>query len=200
MEQITIAKVVHRGGEPIGAVHLGNSSQFPEGVLEPLAEALETLGKTFRRGLPIGIGQDEVIDHVIEWLASECDPQVIHVREIRRSQLTGSVNLVEEDLLGRTLGRLPGFDPALQGAELEVGKSAWKATLEILEEGLRLESGIELQQIAKFGPEILERFLLGPPGSWGKRFTRTGVSFGQERYQSFGPAGTSRPVAMRINC
>ena len=26
------------------------------------------------------------------------------------------------------------------------------------------------------------------------------VSFGQVRYQSFGPAGTSRPVAMWINC
>ena len=45
LEQITIAKVIHRGAEPIGTVHLGNSSQFPEGVLEPLAEALETLGK-----------------------------------------------------------------------------------------------------------------------------------------------------------
>ena len=74
VEQITIAKVVHRGGEPIGAVHLGNPSQFPEGVLEPLAEALETLGKADRGGLPIGIGQDEVIDHVIEWLASQGDP------------------------------------------------------------------------------------------------------------------------------
>lgn len=27
-----------------------------------------------------------------------------------------------------------------------------------------------------------------------------GVSFGQKRYRFFGPADTSRPVAMRINC
>src|SRR5208337_4350877 len=73
VEQVTIAKVVHRGGEPIGAVHLGNPSQFPEGVLESLAEALETLGKTDRGGLPIGIGQDEVIDQVIKRLASQGD-------------------------------------------------------------------------------------------------------------------------------
>ena len=73
-EQIPIAEVVDRGAEPIGAVHLGNPSQFPESVLEPLAEALETLGKTDRGGLPIGIGQDEVINHVIEWLAGQGDP------------------------------------------------------------------------------------------------------------------------------
>ena len=66
LEQITIAKVIHRGAEPIGAVHLGNSSQLPEGVLEPLAETLETLGKADCRSLPIGIGQDKVIDHVIK--------------------------------------------------------------------------------------------------------------------------------------
>ncbi len=35
LEQITIAKVIYRGAEPIGRVHLGNSSQFPEGVLSP---------------------------------------------------------------------------------------------------------------------------------------------------------------------
>ncbi len=91
LEQFTIAKVVHRGGEPIGAVHLGNSSQFPEGVLKPLAEALEALGKADRAGLPIGVGQDKVIDHVIKRLAGERNSQIVHVREIRGSQLAGPV-------------------------------------------------------------------------------------------------------------
>src|ERR1700677_950976 len=85
LEQFTIAEVVHRGGEPIGAVHLGNPSQFPEGVLKSLAETLEALGKADCAGLPIGIGQDKVIDHVIKRLASECNPQIVHVREIRGS-------------------------------------------------------------------------------------------------------------------
>ena len=78
LEQVAIAEVVHRGGEPIGAMHLGNPSQFPEGVLEPLAEALETLGEADRAGLPVGVGQDEVIDQVIERLAGERDVQVVH--------------------------------------------------------------------------------------------------------------------------
>jgi hypothetical protein len=113
LKQFTIAKVVHRGGEPIGAVHLGNPSQFPEGVLEPLAEALEALGKADCAGLPIGVGQDKVIDHVIERPASECDPQIAHVGEVRGSQLAGPVDLVEENLLGWTFGGSPRFDLAL---------------------------------------------------------------------------------------
>ena len=155
---------------------LERSHPFPEGVLEPLAETLETLGKADRGGLPIGIGQDEVIDHVIKRLTSQGDPQVVHVREVRSAQLTGPVDLVEEDLLGRTLGCFPGFDLALQGAELDVGKSAWEATLKLLEESLGLESGIELQQIAKLGPDILERILPSPPGSWGKRLARQTIT------------------------
>ena len=167
LEQFTIAKVVHRGGEPIGAVHLGNPSQFPEGILKPLAEALETLRKADCAGLPIGIGQDEVIDHVIKRLASERDPQIVHVREVRGSQLARLVDLIEEDLLRWALGGSPGFDLALQGPKLDVGKSTWEAALKILEKGFGLEPGIELQQVAQLGPHVLERILPGPPGSGG---------------------------------
>jgi hypothetical protein len=53
LEQFTIAKVVHRSRQPSGAVHHSSPSKFPEGALKPLAEALETLGKADRAGLPI---------------------------------------------------------------------------------------------------------------------------------------------------
>ena len=92
-------------------------------------------------------------------------------REVGGSQLAGRVDLIEEDLLGRTLGGPPRFDLPLQGAELAVGEPAREPALEILEEGLGLEPGIELQQVAEFGPDVLERILPGPPGSWGERFT-----------------------------
>ena len=86
------------------------------------------------------------------------------------------MDLIEKDLLGWTLGGSPRFDLPLQGAELDVGKSAWEATLKILEEGLGLEPGIEFQQVTKLGPNVLERILPGPPGSWGERFTRQAIS------------------------
>ena len=149
LEQITIAKIIHRGAEPIGAVHLGNSSQFPEGVLEPLAEALETLGKADCGSLPIGIGQNQVIDHVIKRFAGQRDVQVVHVREVGGSQLAGPMDLIEKDLLGWTLGGSPRFDLPLQGAELDVGKSAWEAMLKVLEKSFCLEPGIEFQQVTK---------------------------------------------------
>src|SRR3954452_22251724 len=66
LEQVAVAEVIYRGGEPIGPMDPGNPSQFPQGVLEPLAEALEALGEADRAGLPVGVGQDEVIDEVIE--------------------------------------------------------------------------------------------------------------------------------------
>ena len=83
----------------------------------------------------------------------------------------GPVDLIKEDLLGWALGGPPRFDLPLQGAELAVGKSAWEATLELGEEGMALEAGGFLQQVAELGPDVLERILPGPPGSWGERFT-----------------------------
>ncbi len=81
--------------------------------MESLAEALETLGKADGASLPIGVGQDKMIDHVVKRLASECDLQVVHVREVRGSQLAGPVDLIEENLLGWALGGSPRFDLAL---------------------------------------------------------------------------------------
>jgi len=46
-----------------------------------------------------------------------------------------------------------------------------ETALKILKQGLGLEPGIQLQPVAKFGPDLLERILPGPPGSRGDRFT-----------------------------
>ena len=89
LEQVPIAEVVDRGREPIGAMSLGNPSQFPKGVLEPLAEALETFGETDGAGLPVGVGQNEVIDQVIERLASECDLQIVQGSEVGGANAPG---------------------------------------------------------------------------------------------------------------
>ncbi len=176
LEQIPVAKVIHRGGEPIGAVDLGNPSQFPEGVLQPLAEALETFGETDRARFPVGVGQDEVIDHVIKRLAGQCDSQTVHMSEVGGAELAGRMDLIEEDLLGRARDGLPRLDLPLQGAELAVLKPAWESALKILEKGFGLEPGIAFQQVLEFGPNLLERILPGRPGSGGKRFTRQAIS------------------------
>ena len=48
------------------------------------------------------------------------------------------MDLIEKDLLGWTLGSSPRFDLPLQGAQLDVGKSVWEATLKVFEEGFCL--------------------------------------------------------------
>jgi len=111
-----------------------------------------------------------VIDHVIERLPGNRDGQIVHVSEVRGAQLTRGVDLVEENLLGRPLSGPPNSDLSLQGAELAVGKSAWEPTQKIGEEGHGLKARVSFQLVAKFGPDVLERILPGPPGPWGERF------------------------------
>ena len=68
-EHLGFGIAVDRRGQAIGAVPPGNPSQFPQGVLQPFAEALEALGEADGAGLPVGVGEHEVIDQVVERLA-----------------------------------------------------------------------------------------------------------------------------------
>lgn len=92
---------IDRRGQAIGAMPLGNSSQFPQGVLQPFAEALETLGEADRASFPVGVGQHEVIDQVVERLAGDGDAESAHVGEITFGESPRLVGLCEEHLPGR---------------------------------------------------------------------------------------------------
>jgi hypothetical protein len=81
------------------------------------------------------------------------------------------MDLIKEDLLGRAFDGPPRLDLPLQGAELTVREPTRESALEILEEGLGLEPGIEFQERADVGPDVLEGILPGPPGPWGERLT-----------------------------
>ncbi len=165
-EHFGIGIVVDRGGQAIGAVSPGDSSQFPQGVLQAFAEALEALGEADGAGLPVGIGEHEVVDQVVERLAEEGHAERGHAREIALGEPPRLMDLGEEDLPGRPFERPPLLDPSLQAAELDVGEPPRKPPLEIDEEGLGLESGIEPEVFDEFGPDVLERVLPGPPGVW----------------------------------
>ena len=155
---------VDRGGQAIGAMSPGDSSQFPQGVLQALAETLEALGEADGAGLPVGVGEHEVIDHVVEGLAEDGDAELGHAGEVTLGEPPRLMNLGEEHLLGRSFEDAPEFDPPLQGPELDVGKPAREATLQVEEKGLGLEPRVEPEQFQEFGPDFLERVLPGPPG------------------------------------
>src|ERR1700722_9957565 len=82
-EHLGLWVAVDRGGQAIGAVSPGDSSQFPQGVLQALAEALKALGEADGASLPVGVGQHEVIDHVVERLAEDGDAELGHAGKVR---------------------------------------------------------------------------------------------------------------------
>ena len=111
---LSIRQVVHGRAHPVRAMALGHSSQFPECLLQPLAEALEALGKTDRGRLPVRVGEHEMIDHMVEGLACQGHVQARHVGEVGRAQTAGIMGLREEHLLGR-----PARPPAIDESDVE---------------------------------------------------------------------------------
>ncbi len=116
-----------------------------------------------------------MIDHVVEGLAEDGDAELGHAGEVTLGEPTRLVDLGEEHLLGRPFDGPPLFDPALQATELDVGKATREAALQVQEEGLGLEARIEPEQVKKFGPDVLERVLPGPPGMGNSPLTGEGV-------------------------
>jgi hypothetical protein len=112
-EHLGFGVAVDRGGQAVGAVPPGDSSPFPQGVLQALAEALEALGEADGSGLPVGIGEDEVIDEVVEGLAEDGDAELGHAGEVALGEPTRLMDLGEGDLLGRPFEGPPEFDAPL---------------------------------------------------------------------------------------
>ena len=165
-EHLVLRIGVDRRGQTIGAVPSRNPSQFPQGVLQPFAEALEALGEADGTGLPVGVGEHEVVDQVVERRAGDGDAEFAHVGEITLGEPPRFVGLCEEYLLGRSFEGAPLFDPALQATELDIGEPSRKAPLQVVEQGLGLEPWVEPELRDEFGPDVLERVLPGPPGAW----------------------------------
>jgi hypothetical protein len=101
-ELFTLRQIVHRRAQPIGPVTLGHTSQLPQRILQPFAEALEALRKAQRERLPVRVGQHQVIDHVLKRLPLDRHAQLIHVREVGCCQPAWLMHLAEEHFLGRT--------------------------------------------------------------------------------------------------
>jgi hypothetical protein len=144
------------GGEPIRAVKLGDAAQLEQGVLQTLAEALQGLREADRAGLPVAVGQHEVVDHVVERSAVDGHPQIGAVGEVTGRQSSGVMDLGEEHLLGLTVQSPPTLDPPLQGSQLVVGEPPWVTALQIDEQRLGLQAGIESQQFLQLGPDLGE--------------------------------------------
>ena len=65
--------VVHRRGEAVAAVPSRHAAECVHGVLQPVGESLERFGHADAHGLPVRVGENEVVDHVVERLACDGD-------------------------------------------------------------------------------------------------------------------------------
>jgi len=65
--------VVHRCGETVAPMPSRHAAKCVQGVLQSIGECLERFGHADAHRLPVRVGQDEVVDHVVEWLACDGD-------------------------------------------------------------------------------------------------------------------------------
>ena len=156
----------HGGAHAVGAMELGHAAELPQGVLQALGEALVTFGEADGAGLPVGVGQHEVIDQVVERLPVDGHQQVGAAGEVAGAEAAWVMDLVEEHLLGRSLRRTPGLDAALQGADLSVLEASGEAALQVVEQGLGLEAGVEFEPLDHLGPDLDEGIGASAPGSF----------------------------------
>jgi len=144
------------GRQPIRAVQLRHAAQLPQGVLQALAEALQTLGEADGARLPGGVGQDEVVDHVVKGPAVDGHAQVGATSKVAGTQPSGVMDLSEEDLLGRALQGPPLPAPPLQSPQLAIGEAARETALPVGKDGFGLQCWVEPKQILDLGPDLGE--------------------------------------------
>jgi hypothetical protein len=154
---------LHRRRQPIRAMHLRHTAQFPQRVLQPFAETLQAFREADRDRLPIGVREHEMIEHVHKRTAVDGHAQARTVGEVAGSQTTRMMDLGEEHLFGRPALAPPTLDLPLQRPQLPVGEAAGEAPLQVGKKRLRFQSGVDLQLRFDVGPDLDEGVRTCPP-------------------------------------
>ena len=101
-----------------------------------------------------------MVDQVVEGRAGDGHAQVRAVGEVAGAEPSGVVDLGEEHLLGRSLKAAPLLEAPLQGPQLAVGEASGEAALQVGEQGLGLQAGVDPKQRFELRPDLGER--VGP--------------------------------------
>jgi hypothetical protein len=153
----------YRRRQPIRPVHLWHAAQLRQRVLQPFTETLVALREAHRARLPVRVSQHEMVDQVIERQSLDGHAQTGAVREVAGAQPPRVMHLVEEHLLRRARQRSPLLDPPLQRPQLTVGELAGIAALQIDEQRLGLQTGVEAEHLLQLRPDRDERIGFGTP-------------------------------------
>lgn len=145
MELAIFREIVDRRAQAVAAMLARHPAQLPQGPLQTAAEGLEGLGKTNRNGFPIGIGEREVVEQVIERLPPDRDPQRVHVREVRCGQGAGSVDLGKDDFPVRPARSPPSPNSTFKRPPLGIRITSLVLLLKPPEEGKGTQLRLGLQ-------------------------------------------------------
>jgi hypothetical protein len=82
LQRVPLLAGRHRRRQAVRAVELGHAAQLPQGILQPLAEALQALGEADRPRLPVRVGQHKVIHQMGEGGTGDGHAQLGAVGEV----------------------------------------------------------------------------------------------------------------------
>ena len=108
--------VVHRCGETVAAMPSRHATECVQGVLQSIGEGLERFGQANAHRFPVRVGEDEMVDHVVERLACDGDGERIHVCEVRSGEIANVMHLSDDGELARTVAGPPLANAAFKGA------------------------------------------------------------------------------------
>ena len=171
-----LRKVVDRRAEAIGAMFAGRAAQLPQRLLESAAHRLERFGKTDRDRLPIRIGQREVIQQMVEWLAADADSQRVHAGKVRRPQSAWVMHLGKHHRLVGTMPSSPIAYASLERPPLGIEKPTRILILKPAEKREGPQPWFVFKPLFDLRPNLAERIGSGSPIAWG--FSLRGERFG----------------------
>ena len=65
--------VVHRGGQAVAPMPSRHTTECVQSVLQSIGECLERFGHADAHRLPVRVGENEMVNHVVEGLACDGD-------------------------------------------------------------------------------------------------------------------------------
>jgi hypothetical protein len=149
-----------------------HAAEFPQGVLEAVAESLEGLRGAEGDGLPVGVAEHEVIDQVVERLALDGDGQRVHRCEVGGREVTGVVNLLELDIACGPVCGFPLTHTSLECAPMCVVEPTWMFRPQPLEKCLGDQPGFVGEPGGDAIPDLSEGVGACAVGAW--RFVGAG--------------------------
>jgi hypothetical protein len=165
-ELLVAGKIVDRRSEAVAPHPLWHAASQMQGVLKSRRQGFKRLGMAEMNGLPIGIREDRVKQHVIIRSAANRDPQAIQDDEVKRDHVPRMMNLRKRDFLLDSVVEFPFLHPPLQRPPNRIRDRPLTRfgvvvfLLEPIQQSKGLQTRILLQKGLDLGPISFER--IGP--------------------------------------